>query len=311
MDLRHLRYFVAVAEELSFTRAAERLHIAQPPLSQQIRQLEEQLGVALLLRTRRHVELTHSGKVYFDHARQILRSVENAAVQAQRAQRGEIGQLAVGFFEHSSYTLLPPILRMYRQAYPNVDVQLRWFPVVRQVDALLRGEIDISFLRPVFDSPEVKSEMILREPLILALSPDHPLARRRAVRLSACAQEGIITYSHSAAPDFHGMIASMCAAAGFAPRITSEVSQVYTALGLVSSGAGVAFVPASVRRVHFEHVVYRSLIGAESEVEVRLGWIQRQPSSLLRAFIDTAKEVVRQMGARRLSGQTRRGAVRV
>ena len=127
MDLRHLRYFVAVAEELSFTKAAERLHKAQPPVSQQIRQLEEEIGVTLLLRTRRHVELTEAGRVFLDQARQILRSTESAVVQAQRAQRGEIGRITVGFFEHMSYTLLPPILLAYRErvgARPAVQAAL-------------------------------------------------------------------------------------------------------------------------------------------------------------------------------------------
>ncbi|MDR6775389.1 LysR family transcriptional regulator [Azospirillum sp. BE72] len=297
MDLRHLRYFVAVAEELSFTRAAERLHIAQPPLSQQIRQLEDELGVSLLYRTRRHVELTDSGRIYLELARQILRSVEAAAVQAQRAQRGEIGQLAVGFFEHTSYTVLPPILRAYRERYPMVDVQLRWFPVVDQVDALLRGDIDVSFLRPVFNSEDITSDSLLKEPFVLAVPSDHPFAELETVPFADCASESFIIYSQKSAPDFHGMIAGMCAAAGFVPKVAAEVAQVYTALGLVSSGAGIAFVPSAVRRVHFEQVVYKTLSGDDARIEVLLGWTQRTPSPLLKAFIDTAKTVVRGMSA--------------
>ena len=292
MDLRHLRYFVAVAEELSFTRAAERLRIAQPPLSQQIRQLEEELGVCLLLRTRRHVELTESGRIYLRHARQILRSVETAAVDAQRAQRGEIGELAVGFFEHTSYTILPPILRAYRERYPEVNVQLRWFPVVAQVDALLRGDVDISFTRPVFGSAEINRKIILSEPFVIAMHADHPFAREKSIPITACADENIIAYSQKSAPDFHAMITGMCAAAGFAPRIATEVAQVYTALGLVSSGAGIAFVPASVRRVQVEQVVYRPLVDAAPAVQVLLAWIEQQPSSLMAAFIETAQTVV-------------------
>lgn len=296
MDLRHLRYFVAVAEELSFTRAAERLRIAQPPLSQQIRQLEEELGVSLLSRTRRHVELTESGRIYLRHARQILRSVETAAVDAQRAQRGEIGALAVGFFEHMSYTVLPPILRAYRERYPEVNVQLRWFPVVAQVDALQRGDIDVSFLRPVFGSAEIRREILLREPFVLAVQEDHPFARREIIPIAACAEEDIIAYSQTSAPDFHAMITGMCASAGFVPRIATEVAQVYTALGLVSSGAGIAFVPASVRRVQVEQVVYRPLAEAAPDVQVLLAWIEQQPSPLMAAFIETALAVIQRMG---------------
>ncbi|MFC5387176.1 LysR substrate-binding domain-containing protein [Aquamicrobium segne] len=294
-DLRHLRYFVAVAEELNFTRAAKRLHIAQPPLSIQIRQLEEELDVPLLLRTRQRVELTDGGRAYLEQARQILRSVENAKVQAQRAQRGEIGQLAIGFFEHMSYTLLPPILRAYREQYPLVDVQLRWFPVVDLVDGLLRGEIDISFMRPVSGSEALKSETLLTEPFILAVPADHPFVGLDSVSLSDCSSENFIIYSSKVAPDFHRTIFNMCAEAGFEPRIVTEAAQVYTLLGLVSSGAGLAFVPSGVRRVHFEHVKYVSLTDTNAEIEVQLAWT-RTPTSLLSAFIDTAKDFVRTFG---------------
>lgn len=300
MDLRHLRYFVAVAEELNFSRAAERLHIAQPPLSIQIRQLEEELGVTLLQRTRRRVELTDSGKIYLEQARQILRSIKEATVKAQRAQRGEIGQLAVGFFEHMSYTMLPPILRAYRERFPNVDVQLRWYPVVELVDALLRGDIDISFMRPVSGAEELRGETLLKEPFVLATPSDHPFAQSDSVQLTDCASENFVIYSNKIAPDFHRLIMSTCASAGFVPRIVTEAAQVYTLLGLVSSGAGIAFVPASVRRVQFEHVDYVSLSDTDAEIEVQLAWT-RTPSSLMRAFISTAKDVVRNISTHTLS----------
>jgi DNA-binding transcriptional LysR family regulator len=292
MDLRHLRYFIAVAEELSFTKAAERLHKAQPPVSQQIRQLEEEMGVTLLLRTRRHVELTEAGRVFLDQARQILRSTNSAVVQAQRAQRGEIGRITVGFFEHMSYTLLPPILRAYRERFPAVEVQLRWFPVISQAEALRRGDLDIAFLRAVPDMNDVTWETILEEPFVLAVPSSHTLAGAESVSLKSCAQEQFIMYTEALAPDFRATHMRMCASAGFVPKVASEVGQVYTLLGLVSSGAGIGFVPASVQKVHFDPVEYKPIQGKIVTYEVLLGWSQRNPTPLMKAFLETAKSVL-------------------
>lgn len=296
IDLRHLRYFIAVAEGLSFSRAAEKLHIAQPPLSQQIRQLEEALNVTLLHRTKRHVELSEAGTIFLEHARQIIRATENAALEAQRAQRGEIGRLAVGFFEHMSYTLLPPIFRAFRERYPQVEIDLRWFSVIGQADALRSGQVDISFIRPVSDLVGITSEVILREPFVLAVPTGHPLASQESVSIKECSDERLIMYTPHLAPDFHEMITRMCATAGFLPNIALEVGQVYTALGLVSAGAGLAFVPSSVQSVRFDHVVYKPLSGRTLQIEVSLGWKQRNPSSLLLAFVEIAKDINQKKG---------------
>lgn len=297
MDLRHLRYFIAVAEELNFTRAANRLHIAQPPLSQQIRQLEEELGVTLLHRTKRHVELSEAGQVFLDHARQILRSTEVAAVQARRAQRGEIGRLSVGFFEHMSYTLLPPIFRAYRERFPDVDVDVRWFPVIGQADALRRGDVDISFMRPGTDSEDITTEVLVTEPFVIAVSANHPFAAEDSLSLRDCAAERFVMYTPHLAPDFHDMILRMCATAGFTPRVALEVGQVYTCLGLVSSGIGLAFVPSSVQRIHLDHVVYKPLRSRSLPVEVMLGWRTTNTSPLIGAFVETAKEAIAASGS--------------
>lgn len=296
MDLRHLRYFIAVAEELNFTRAADRLHIAQPPLSQQIRQLEEELGVTLLHRTKRHVELSEAGQVFLDHARQILRLTEVAAVQARRAQRGEIGRLSVGFFEHMSYTLLPPIFRAYRERFPDVDMDVRWFPVIGQADALRRGDVDISFMRPGTDSEDITTEVLVTEPFVIAVPASHPFATEDSLSLRDCVAERFVMYTPHLAPDFHDMILRMCATAGFTPRVALEVGQVYTCLGLVSSGIGLAFVPSSVQRIHLDHVVYKPLRSRSLPVEVMLGWRRTNTSPLIGAFVETAKEAIAASG---------------
>jgi DNA-binding transcriptional LysR family regulator len=234
-----------------------------------------------------------AGKVFLEKARQVLLAANAAIVEAQRAQRGEIGKLAVGFFEQSAYTFLPPVLRAFQERFPMVQVQLRWFPVVEQVEALMRGHFDIAFVRPVTDLTALSKETLLKEPFIVAVPTTHPFVERDVVSVSDCAHERIISYTEHLAPDYHGMIARLCASAGFVPDISLEVGQVYTALGLVSSGVGIGFVPASVQRVRFEDVVYKPLREQELQSEVYLAWTHPHPSPLLRAFVETSQQIVR------------------
>lgn len=298
MDLRHLRYFIAVAEELHFTRAARRLHIAQPPMSRQIRELEEELGVTLLNRTRRQVELTDAGQVFLIKARQVLRAAESAVLETQRAERGETGKLAVGFFEQTAYTLLPPILRAFHQRFPEVDVQLRWFPVIGQVSALEQGEVDIAFVRPVTDLSAVSKQLLLTEAFVVAVPSSHPFATHDAVSLEECSEERIINYTQHLAPDYYTAIMRACALAGFVPKRPLDVGQVYTALGLVSAGVGIAFAPASVQRVHFDGLLYKPLRGRPLESVTYLAWLQPTPSILLKAFVDIAMQVMEEPAVR-------------
>jgi DNA-binding transcriptional LysR family regulator len=292
MDLRHLRYFIAVAEELHFTRAARRLHIAQPPMSRQIRELEEELGVTLFNRTRRQVELTDAGQVFLVKARQVLRAAESAVLETQRAERGETGKLAVGFFEQTAYTLLPPILRAFNHRFPEVDVQLRWFPVIGQVEALEQGEVDIAFVRPVVDLSAVSKRLLLTEAFVVAVPTSHRFAARDAVSIEECADERIINYTQHLAPDYHAAIMRACALAGFVPKRPLDVGQVYTALGLVSAGVGIAFAPASVQRVCFDGLLYKPLRGRPLESVTYLTWLQPAPSILLKAFVEIAMRVM-------------------
>jgi len=293
MELRHLRYFLAMVDTLNFTKAAARLHIAQPPLSRQIRDLEEELSVTLFDRSGKRVELSAAGQVFAERARQILAAADSAVIDSQRAQRGEIGRLAIGFFEHTAYTLLPPILREFRQRFPGVNVELRWFPVVEQVNALSRGDVDLAFVRPVSNLDPLNKQLILEEPFVLALADDNPLAGKRQVSIAECAQHRVINFTQALAPDYHAIIARLCALGGFAPSVLSEVGQVYTALGLVSSGFGVAIVPASVQRVRVENVVYRPLKERAPKSETLLAWKHSTRSAALLAFVALAGEVAR------------------
>jgi len=299
MDLRHMRYFIAVADELHFTRAAEALRIAQPALSKQIRDLEDEVGATLLNRTGRRITLSDAGRVFYERATLALQAAESALVETRRAQRGETGKIVIGFFEQSAYTLLPPILRAYRQGFPDVDVQLRWLSVTTQGDALRRGDTDVAFMRsiaklgPSTDGfGDLATCKLHREKFVLAIPETHHLRERVTVPIAACANEMFVGYTETFAPDFHAMVMRLCAIHGFSPKLSLEVGQSYTLLGLVSAGTGIAFVPASVQRMKFEGVLFKRLDDEMPEIEIYLAWRARKPSALLAAFIDTAQATV-------------------
>jgi DNA-binding transcriptional LysR family regulator len=295
MDLRHMRYFIAVADELHFTRAAEKLRIAQPALSKQIRDLEDEVGATLLNRSGRSISLSDAGRVFYERASLALQAAESALVETRRAQRGETGKIAIGFFEQSGYMLLPPILRAYRQSFPDVDVQLRWLSVTAQCDALRRGDTDAAFFRsianlgPIDGLDKLSAIKLHREKFVLAIPEAHPWRERETVKIAECANESFVGYTEAFAPDFHAMVMRLCALNGFSPRLSLEVGQSYTLLGLVSAGTGIAFVPASAQKMKFEGVLFKRLDDELPEIEIYLAWRAQQPSALLAAFIDTAQ----------------------
>jgi DNA-binding transcriptional LysR family regulator len=183
-------------------------------------------------------------------------------------------------------------LRAFQERFPAVEVQLRWFPVVGQVEALMRGDVDIAFVRPVVDLEELSKELLLKEPFVLAVPSTHPFAERDVLSIADCADERIINYTRNLAPDYHAGITRACALAGFIPKSSLEVGQVYTALGLVSSGVGIAFVPSSVQRIRFDNLVYKPLRETQLQSEAYLAWTHLNPSVLLKAFVETSKQVV-------------------
>jgi DNA-binding transcriptional LysR family regulator len=292
VELRHLRYFIAVAEELSFTRAAERLHIAQPPLSQQIRQLEASVGVKLLRRTSRRVQLTHAGGFFLEQAYQAMKSVDQAAVLAQRAERGEIGRLVVGFLEYTSYTLIPPILQAFRDRFPEVDVVLRLLPNTQQVNALRSGHVDVTLLRPPIDDDGISSELIFRETFMLAMPATHAMAKKRKVSIRDFAKDPFIMYPRELGPSFYSELYGLLGTAGFLPKVALEVSQIHTAVALVGAGIGVALVPQSTQRIVWGNVVYKPLAERPPDIDVVLAWQKKLPSPLIEAFRETSRKCV-------------------
>jgi DNA-binding transcriptional LysR family regulator len=260
VELRHLRYFRVVAEELHFGRAAERLHIAQPPLSQQIRQLERELDVSLLTRSTRRVELTAAGRAYLTRAIAILDAVEDAGHQARRIAAGVEGHLTIGCVGSATYSVLPRLVRALRDELPHVEISIRGEMLApAQLDALLAGDVDIALLRPPVDNPAVRCETLRRDRLIVALPAEHPLVRRDVLHIDDLRNEDVIAHARQGSSVMGGLLYAVCADAGFAPVIRHEVSETSTLVTLVAAGLGIAVVPAPTAELDVAGVVYRDL----------------------------------------------------
>ncbi|KRF16713.1 LysR family transcriptional regulator [Nocardioides sp. Soil797] len=272
MELRHLRYFVAVAEECHFGRAAERLHMAQPPLSQQIRQLEKEIGVELLHRTTRKVSLTAAGERYLERARNILRAVEQAGEEAARVDTGEVGRVSIGFIGSATYALLPVLARELREQLPEIEFEFTGEMLTpAQVAALHEGTIDIAVMRTPVQDESVEVEVMRQESLVVALPETHPLAAKEAVRFADLKGEPFITYPSEHRSVLHDAVLAAAQRAGFQPRRVAQVAETSTMVVFVAAGLGVAVVPRSVEALQLAGVVFRPLVGAES-VELAIGW---------------------------------------
>jgi DNA-binding transcriptional LysR family regulator len=285
MELRHLRYFVAVAEELHFRRAAERLHMSQPPLSQQIRRLEEEVGATLLVRNQRRVELTAAGQAYLDRARDILAAVEDAAREARRVQRGEVGRLDVGFVGSAMYSVVPEVLRAFRERFPDVGLRLRELGTTEQLRRLEDGRLDVGFLRPPGPRPGLSIETVLLEPVVAALPEHHPLAAAPEVRIEDLAHEPLVLMTRAGAPGLRDALAALTDGPG-EDEIVQEVTEMQTLVGLVAAGAGVSLVPQSLRALARTGVVYRDLTGDVPMVRLSAAWRTGDDSPVLAAFLE-------------------------
>lgn len=266
IDLRLLRYFVAVAEEGHLTKAAQRLGIQQPPLSQQIRALEKELGVALFRRLPRGMELTESGHALLADAHLILDQVGTTIDSVRRIARGERGRIAVGFTESASlHPFIPAVIRAFRQGSPDVALAIEESNTAELVEALLRNRLDVAFIRsPIGNATGLKMETMLVEEMIAALPVTHPLLRgpnrrRKSVPLTALAKEDFILNRRPSGPGLYDTVIAACRAAGFSPRVVQEARKNLSTLSLVAAGLGVTIVPASMRHVQLEGTVYLQL----------------------------------------------------
>ncbi|EMQ6158273.1 LysR family transcriptional regulator [Pseudomonas aeruginosa] len=289
MELRHLRYFIAVAEELHFGRAAERLGISQPPLSQQIQALEEEIGARLFERTNRRVELTDAGRLFLDESRQVLAQVDKAVLLARRAHLGELGELKIGFTSSAPFTsTIPSSIHAFRKAYPDVHLDLQEMSSRQVLKALLEESLQVGVIRPLALPDAVHWVELFREPLVAVLRADHPLAAgsEDGLAIAALAEEPFVFFPRSYGTGLYDQVIALTRQAGFSPRIAQEASEAMTIIGLVSAGLGVSILPASFRRTRVDGVVYRTLSDPEATTAVWLVRRQNEGSPLALSCID-------------------------
>jgi DNA-binding transcriptional LysR family regulator len=288
MELRHLRYFIAVAEELHFTRAAERLHIGQPPLSHAIQVLEADVGARLLERTKRWVRLTEAGKLFLADARRILALAEQAAETARRAERGEAGELRIGFTYSTPLTpLFAEVINRYRQEFPLVTLTLHEMATLRQLDAIGERTLDLGFVRPpeVPLPPSIKLTSLREDPLVVVLPVGHPLAAKAEIAIRELEDESFVMYPPGAGTGIYPQIFRLCRAAGFAPRIGQTAGEASTIIGLVAAGSGITLLPASFDRIRMDGVCYRPITDREATTMLLLAQRGGEHAPLVDAFV--------------------------
>jgi DNA-binding transcriptional LysR family regulator len=294
MELRHLRYFVAVAEELHFGRAAHRLNLAQPPLSQQIKALEVELGLPLFVRTSRKVALTEAGHLFLPQARLVLAGAEHALDMMRVMHRGEVGRLTIGFVSSAVYSLVPAILHEFNRRRPNVEIRCVEMTSKQQEAAFDERQIQIGFTRNLAHGPHLQRETLTTEGFVMALPTKHARAKQVRLHLRDFADEGFILFSRTDGSAIYDGIIASCQRAGFSPRVNQEGGGVQTILALVAAGLGVAMVPASLQNLQRPGVIYRALPRAETqEVELALLWRQDDRSPVIEAFLEIAREMAR------------------
>jgi DNA-binding transcriptional LysR family regulator len=305
VELRHFRYAVAVADTLHFGQAAEQLHISQPPLSQQIRQLEDELGVRLFNRTKRRVELTKAGELFIQEARVILAQSAHAVRVAQRASLGEIGQLIVAVAGPADTRFFIEVFRRFAARHPSIRLALRNMSTTEQVDAIREGRIHAGFLVPPIDDASIAVETVLRRPIAIALPPEHPLAARAVVPLAALATEQHIMFARHLGPRFFDAIVGACREAGFALNVVHEVDNAQTACALVAAGLGVCFVPAGIEEGRSVAIQVRPIKPSLPHVDSPIGLAYRadQSSEMVTFFAEVVREVSAESQAQRTAAR--------
>lgn len=296
MELRHLRYFLAIAEEMSVTRAAARLGINQPPLSQQLQQLEAEIGAPLFHRLARGMALTEAGRRLEQEARGILTQVEQAIENTRRAATGEIGLIRIGFTSSATFNpFVTRVIRDFRAEYQKVAVQLREETTANLLGLLQSGALDAGFIRPSPGQTGSLGQMLLfREPMLVALPVGHRLEKRRRIPLSELAEETFILYPRRNGSALYDAITDACQAAGFMPRIGQEAPQMASTVSLVAAGLGVSIVPASMEYLHTPGVIYRRISGDAPRAAMSLVYQEQRSSAVIEAF---RRLVLARMGA--------------
>ncbi|HSF03689.1 MAG TPA: LysR substrate-binding domain-containing protein [Solirubrobacterales bacterium] len=292
MELRHLRYFAALGEELHFRRAAERLRIAQPGLSQQIKRLEEELDVKLLLRTKRRVQLTDAGRAFLVEARRILAEAERAVRIARQTSRGAAGELTIGCTEAGEISVLPRVLPVFRARFPGVRLAVETLNTMAQLKALLDGDIQLGFVRlPCEEDRLLVVEPVLREPLLVVLPEAHALAAYRRIPLGVLAAESWITFPRRLSPGFYDSLVTHCRQAGVTFHVVKEADHFHAQQSLVALGFGVSLQPASMRIIKREGVTYRPLVPPPPYAQMAMAYRRDTASEVLGAFRQVVRRV--------------------
>lgn len=292
MELRQLRYFIAVAEELHFTRAALRMHIGQPPLSHAIQMLEEDIGAQLFERTKRSVRLTAAGQAFLLDARRIVALTESAGEVARKAARGETGELRIGFtFSTPFTTLFSKVISLYREKYPEVNLIFRELSTNRQLEEIQKQKLDLGLIRPPDGAIEETVKLndmqvtsLRRDPLLAVLPMTHALSKKKKVALKELIDESFIMYPHKAGTGIYPQIMRLCQAQGFAPKVAHEVGEASTIIGLVAAGCGISILPGSFERLQMEGVCYRPLSDSNAMTSLLLVRAKRDSNPLVEAF---------------------------
>jgi DNA-binding transcriptional LysR family regulator len=292
MEFRHLRYFVAVAEELSFTRAATVLHVAQSAVSAQIRYLEDSVGVTLLERNSRRVQLTNAGRTFLLGAKKILFDLEENARQARRIGRAETGHLAIGFIGAQSHEWMPLVLKRFRQKYPDVEVTLREMVPSAQLEALSTHRLDLGAVGAIDGKPPagLQVECIVEEKPLVGVPSDHVLANRPFVRLQQLKGEGFILTSRENAPSYRSWLARLCQRAGFTPRVVQEVDRARTGVQYVAAGFGISIFGEHICRQPAPGVKFIPLRPAAQKIRYGVAWRKEPAEPLVQRFIEYTKE---------------------
>lgn len=293
MELRHLRYFIAVAEELHFTKAAERLHIAQPPLSQQIQQLEAELKVKLFHRqTKRQVQLTEAGKVFLQEAYQLLVQLETAVALTQRIGRGQTGRLRIGFTSLVIYDLLPLILQEFHAQFQEVELVLRELTTSQQEQALRDSLIDVGFAHPPLEDDTLSYKCIHKQTLVVALPSTHSLAQQEQISVRSLLNEPLIVFPRYLAPGLYDRIMSLFEQENCQPNITQLAIQMQTIIALVSARMGVAITPSSLQNLQRPGVAYRPIVEQVPVIETAVIWQPESLTPILENFLQLTQKLI-------------------
>ena len=284
MEMRQLRYFVAVAEELSFTRAAAHLHVSQPPVSRQIMLLEQEIGVPLFERSKQYVRLTPAGHHFHDEARALLLAASNAVATTRRVATGQVGRLSLGLGGTAAY-VLTDVLSKFRRRYPEVQLALNPLNLAYHQEALMDERIDIGLLILPNQNSELDTRMLTRIRLIVAMPTGHPLSTHRSLSLKALAEQDFVMVPWAQGQGFGRLIMKVCRKAGFSPQIVQEAEPMESVVGMVAAGAGIAIVPQSMQQLHLRKVVYRPIEESYAVADIAVAWRKTGFSPIVQALL--------------------------